>query len=44
MQGMMQPRQLLISTLIEHAAQNHGETEVVTRGSDRSITRLSYAT
>jgi hypothetical protein len=28
MQGMMQPRQLLISTLIEHAAQNHGETEV----------------
>ena len=43
MQGMMQTPQLLISTLIDHAAQNHSDGEVVSRASDGSITQLTYA-
>ena len=42
MRGRMQNRQLLISTLIEHAASNHGGTEIVSRVHDGSIFRYTY--
>ncbi|MER0237259.1 long-chain-fatty-acid--CoA ligase [Fulvimarina sp. MAC8] len=43
MLGLMQNRQLLISSLIEHAARTHGSTEVVSRLIDGSIHRSTYA-
>jgi 3-(methylthio)propionyl---CoA ligase len=43
MMGLMQDRQLLISTLLDHAAQNHSDTEIVSKGAHNIITRLSYA-
>jgi fatty-acyl-CoA synthase len=43
MLGMMMDQPLLISTLIEHAARFHGDTEIVSREADRSIFRYSYA-
>jgi fatty-acyl-CoA synthase len=43
MLGMMMDQPLLISTLIEHAARFHGDTEIVSREADRSIFRYTYA-
>ena len=43
MLGLMQDRPLLISTMIEHAASQHGDTEIVSRGVDGSVFRYDYA-
>ncbi len=43
MRGLMAERQLLISTLIRHAARYHGDVEVVSRLVDRSLHRYTYA-
>ena len=43
MHGLMQDRPLLISTLIEHAASQHGDTPIVSRLSDGSVFRYDYA-
>src|SRR3954468_651510 len=42
MRGLMAERQLLISTIIQHAARYHGDVEVVSRLVDRSIHRYTY--
>jgi fatty-acyl-CoA synthase len=39
----MQDRPLLISQLIEHAANNHGDTEIVSRRVEGDIHRYTYA-
>jgi 3-(methylthio)propionyl---CoA ligase len=44
MHGLMQDHPLLISSLIRHAAMNHGCREVVSRLGDCSIHRTNYAT
>lgn len=44
MQGLMQNKQLLISTLIEHAGLNHPEVEIVSRTCEGTIHRSNYAT
>jgi acyl-CoA synthetase (AMP-forming)/AMP-acid ligase II len=41
--GMMMDRPLLISSLIEHAAQFHRDSEIVSRQADRSLHRYTYA-
>lgn len=41
--GLMQDFSLTIPTLLEHAATNHGDTEVVARMLDGSIHRYTYA-
>lgn len=41
--GLMMDRPLLISDVIEHAAGQFGDTEVVAREADGSIVRYSYA-
>jgi 3-(methylthio)propionyl---CoA ligase len=43
MLGMMMDQPLLISTLIEHAARFHGDTQIVSREADRSLHRYTYA-
>ena len=43
MLGMMMDQPLLISSLIEHAARFHGDTEIVSREADRSVFRYTYA-
>jgi acyl-CoA synthetase (AMP-forming)/AMP-acid ligase II len=43
MKGLMQEHELLISSVIRHAAENHGDREVVTREPDGRITRSCYA-
>ena len=43
MRGLMAERQLLISTLIRHAARYHGDVEIVSRLVDRTIHRYTYA-
>jgi len=43
MQGIMMDRPLLISQLIEFAAQYHGGTEIVTRTTEGPIHRYGYA-
>jgi acyl-CoA synthetase (AMP-forming)/AMP-acid ligase II len=43
MQGLMQNRPLLISSLIEYAASWHGEREIVSRDPEGSIHRTTYA-
>jgi fatty-acyl-CoA synthase len=40
--GLMQDRQLLLSTLIEHAALYHGDTEIVTRSVEGPIHRTNW--
>jgi fatty-acyl-CoA synthase len=40
--GLMQDRPLLIQQLIDHAAQNHGDTEIVSRTVEGGIHRYSY--
>src|SRR5690348_18389173 len=42
MRGLMAERQLLISTLIRHAARYHGDVELVSRLADRSLHRYTY--
>jgi fatty-acyl-CoA synthase len=39
----MQRRELLISSIIEHAARHHGTTEIVSRRDDGSLARTDYA-
>jgi fatty-acyl-CoA synthase len=41
--GMMMDYPLLISSLIEHAARFHGDTEIVSREADRSLHRYTFA-
>ncbi len=41
--GMMMDYPLLISSLIEHAARFHGDTEIVSREADRSLHRYNFA-
>ena len=43
MRGLMQDRPLLISSLIEYAAQYHGSTEIVSRTVEGPIHRYDYA-
>ena len=43
MRGLMSERQLLISTLIRHAARYHGDVEIVSRLVDGSLHRYTYA-
>jgi acyl-CoA synthetase (AMP-forming)/AMP-acid ligase II len=40
--GLMQDRPLLIHQLIDHAAQNHGDTEIVSRTVEGGIHRYTY--
>ncbi len=42
MQGLMQRRDLLISSIIAHAARHHGEAEVVSRRESGEIVRTNY--
>lgn len=42
MQGLMQDRQLLISTLIEHAARYHPSVEIVSRTCEGPLVRTNY--
>lgn len=42
MQGLMQDRPLLISSMIEYAARYHGNTEIVTRTVEGPIHRYGY--
>jgi acyl-CoA synthetase (AMP-forming)/AMP-acid ligase II len=44
MQGLMQRRELLISTILEHAARHHGSTEIVSRRDNGTIVRSDYKT
>ena len=41
-QGLMQRHELLISSIITHAARHHGEGEVVSRRPDGSLARTTY--
>ena len=41
--GLMMDRPLLISAIIEHAAAQHGETEIVSRETHGPVFRYSYA-
>jgi len=43
MQGLMQRHELLISSILEHAARHHGGGELVSRRSDGSLVRTNYA-
>lgn len=43
MHGLMQRRELLISSLLTHAARHHGGTEVVSIRDDGRIHRITYA-
>ena len=40
--GLMQDRPLMISGIIRHAARHHGAAEIVSRGVDGGIHRMSY--
>jgi len=42
MQGLMQRHELLVSSILEHAARHHGDGEVVSRRSDGSLSRTGY--
>jgi acyl-CoA synthetase (AMP-forming)/AMP-acid ligase II len=43
MRGLMQRHELLISSILEHAARHHGDAEVVSRRADGSLAHTSYA-
>ena len=43
MLGLMQRQPLLVSSILVHAARHHGGAEVVSRGEDGFVTRLTYA-
>ena len=42
MLGLMQDRPLLIQQLIDHAAENHGDTEIVSRTLEGGLHRYTY--
>jgi fatty-acyl-CoA synthase len=42
MQGLMQRHELLISSVIAHAARHHGDGEIVSRRTDGSVSRTTY--
>ena len=42
MLGLMQRREMLISSLIVHAARHHGDAEVISRREDGGIARTTY--
>jgi acyl-CoA synthetase (AMP-forming)/AMP-acid ligase II len=44
MQGLMQDWQLTVDKVIDHAANNHGDREVVTRNVEGDIVRTNYRT
>jgi fatty-acyl-CoA synthase len=44
MKGLMQERPLLVSGLIDYAAQYHGDIDIVSRLPDRTIVRSDWAT
>jgi 3-(methylthio)propionyl---CoA ligase len=41
--GLMQDAPLMISGIMRHAARHHGSAEIVSRGVDGSLQRMSYA-
>ena len=43
MQGLMQDWPLLVSKIIEHAAVNHGDVEIVTKTVEGPVHRYTYA-
>ncbi len=43
MRGLMQDHELLISSLLEHAAREHGSREIVSREAGGAIRRITYA-
>jgi len=43
MHGLMQHHELLISSVLEHAARHHGDGEVVSRRADGTLVRTHYA-
>ena len=43
MRGLMMDRPLLISSLLQYAAEYHGDTEIVTRTVEGPIHRYTYA-
>ena len=43
MQGLMQTRSLMISSIIKHAARNHATTEIVSKTLDGTLHRTNYA-
>jgi acyl-CoA synthetase (AMP-forming)/AMP-acid ligase II len=43
MYGLMQRHELLISSILEHAARHHGDAELVSRRADGSLARTNYA-
>ncbi len=43
MQGLMMDMPLLISSLLEHAARHHGDTEIVSKNVDGGLHRYGYA-
>jgi acyl-CoA synthetase (AMP-forming)/AMP-acid ligase II len=43
MQGLMMDMPLLISSVLQHAARHHGDTEIVSRRSEGDIHRYTYA-
>ncbi len=43
LRGLMMDQPLLIASLLEHASENHGDTEVVTRTIEGPIHRYTYA-
>ena len=42
MEGLMQHHPLLISSILTHAARHHGAAEIVSRGDDGTLRRLTY--
>jgi fatty-acyl-CoA synthase len=44
MLGLMQDWPLLVHKLLDHAAENHGARQVVSRGADGAVHRTDYAT
>ncbi|WP_084395615.1 long-chain-fatty-acid--CoA ligase [Henriciella aquimarina] len=44
MQGLMQDWQLTVDKILDHAAHNHGDREIVTRAVEGNITRTNYRT
>ena len=43
MQGLMMDAPLLVSSVLEHAARNHGTTEIVARTAEGGFHRTTYA-
>jgi fatty-acyl-CoA synthase len=43
MQGLMQRHELLISSIIAHAARHHGDGEIVSRRTDGSLAHTTYS-